>query len=496
MIKNFQMQNWINLKSWRPYFIIFVVGFLLYSQTFLFGLTYLDDNTLILEHTSILQNVKNIKNIFSTDVFMSGGGSKFYYRPLLNLSLMLDNHLGGVLPFIYHLDNILLHILTVILLFCLLDCLFKNRILAFFFSLIFLVHPVLTQAVAWIPGRNDSLLTIFILAAFLSFLKFFEYPKLKFLAAYAFFFGLALFTKETAIFLPILIIVYFISIGRKTSLALIDRFLVLIISLVPGFIWLIMHSLAFSKENIRVGSAIGSVINNLPNTLAMAGKMIFPFNLSVLPDALDSTMLYGIIALIILVVALIFSKQKRYDYLFFGATWFLVFFLPPFAISNSVPYFLEHRLYLPIIGFLIILAEIDFIKNLNFNRRRVQLISLFVLLILSGITFYHSKNFSDQITFWQAAVKTSPHSPLAQKNLGAMYYFEGDYYQAINHDTLALSLNPREPMVHNNLGVIYMDQKKYSEAEKEFKKELEINPGYDKALNNLQDLYYRQKQLR
>jgi len=486
------LSDWRDLKSWRPYFIIFVLGFLLYSQTLFFGLTYLDDNTLILDRQNVLADFKdNIATIFSTDAFFSG--TNFYYRPLLNLSFMIDAQFAHNQYFIYHLDNVLLHILSAILVFILLSKILNKKSLAFFLSLIFLVHPALTQAVAWLPGRNDSLVTIFILAAVLSLISFSKRPRFISLFSYTIFFFLALLTKETAIFFPFLALGYFFSLGRRDTAKTPDKILVGAFSILAGFIWLLMRSLAFSKENIGLIAAVWSVIKNLPNALVMGGKMVFPFNLSVLPVALDSSWLYGLVALALLLAALFFSRRKRYDYLFFGTLWFLVFFLPPFAISNNAPYFLEHRLYLPFIGFLMILAEIDWVKEADWRHKRTLYGGLILLVFFSALTLWHSRDFRDPLTFWQSAVQTSPHSPLAQKNLGVMYYFNKQTDLALEHYRLALDLNPSEPMSHNNIGLVYLEQKKYAAAEQELKKELEINPGYDKALFNLGQVYYEQK---
>ncbi len=486
-----QLGRFFSLQSWRPYFFIFVIGFLLYSQTLTFGLTYLDDNTLILDRQEVLSDIRNVSTIFSTDAFFSG--TNFYYRPLLNLSFMLDAQFGVNNLFIYHLDNIFLHILAVFLLFIILNKILANRSLAFFLSLLFLVHPALSQAVAWLPGRNDSLVAVFILASFICLLNFSAQPKLKSLLGYSFFFFLALLTKETAIFLPVLAFTYFFTIGRSDRLEAINKFLVILFSFASGFIWLILRSLAFSKENIGVAAAALSVIKNLPDSLIMGAKMILPFNLAVLPISADSSFLLSLIAWPLLILALFFSQKKRRDYLFFGLAWFLIFFIPPFAISSAAPYFLEHRLYLPFIGFLIVLAEIDFIKNLDFKKGYIKIIAFFILLFFSVLTWQHSLKFIDRLTFWQSAVADSPHSPLANKNLGSMYYFENQPDKAIVYYRRALEVNPNETMAHNNLGLIYLEKKQYGVAEKEFKKELEINPNYDKALFNLGNLYFLTK---
>jgi len=483
-----QFNNWRALRSWRPYFLIFIIGFLLYSQTLFFDLTYLDDNTLIIDRQEVLSDIKNISTIFSTDAFFSG--TNFYYRPFLNLSFMLDAQLGGDSLVVYHLDNIFLHIITVCLIFIVLKKILKKKPLAFFLSFIFLVHPALTQAVAWLPGRNDSLVAIFVLLSFICLLSFFDRPRPLPLIGYALFFLIALLTKETAIFFPFLAIIYLFTIGRHNSLTKNDKFLIILFSFSSGFIWWLMRSLAFSQENIGIAAAMLSIIHNLPSALIMGAKMILPFNLSVLPVPADSSFLWSLIAWPLLIIALIFSHQKRKDYLLFGVAWFLIFFMPPFAISSAAPYILEHRLYLPMVGFLLILAEIDWIKNLDFTKKKVKIISIIILIIFSVLTWQHSQKFSNRLTFWQTAVNNSPHSPLAERNLGAMYYLDGELDQAVVYYNRALELNPNEAMVHNNIGLIYMEKKLYKQAEEEYKKELSLYPTYDKALFNLGLLYY------
>jgi hypothetical protein len=477
------------LKGWRPYFIIFAIGFLLYGQTLFFDFTYFDDSTLILEKAAILQDIKNVGTVFTTDTFFSG--DKFYYRPILNLSFMIDAQLGGMSPFIYHLDNILLHCLAALLVFYLLGRLVKQKPLAFFLSLIFLVHPIMTQAVAWLPGRNDSLLAIFAIAAFICFLNFSTRPRLaSYLGYLALLFG-ALLTKETAVSLPPLIIFYFLFIDSG-RLQRAEKWLLVGGSAMIGFVWFIMRHLALGGEPTNYFSAALGILRNSGALLVHIGKLVLPVNLSVLPILIDSTIIYGLIVSILIVILLFLSRQKRYNYIIFGVAWFLFFILPSFIRLNTLPDFLEHRLYLSFIGFLIIIAEIDWLKNLDFNKKIVRITIVSILLIFSVVTFLHSNKFSDRLAFWRQAASDSPHSPLAQRNLGVMYYFNGDISAAEEYYRRSLEINPQEPMVHNNLGVIYSERGNLKQAEEEFKAELEINPGYDKAYLNLGDLYFKQ----
>lgn len=503
--------NKIFLKFWTPFAIIAVLGFLLYAQILFFDFTYLDDNTLILDDQSFLSNPANFSQAFKTDVFHVFNHSASYYRPLLTISLMLDYQLGGITPFVYHLNNIILHILSVCLLFVFLKKMKYKKNVSFLFSLIFLTHPVLTQAVAWIPGRNDSLLAVFIFASFIFFLNFLQSKNYKYYFLHLIFFGFALFTKETAIASLIIFLLYFYLIYNNkekfqsitnsilNTLKFFNRSFLTFGWIVIGIFWLALRQNAL-KDSLEMNflDMIGFALLNLPAVIQLIGKIIFPFNLSVLPIMQDTTFIYGIIAIILLFVSLIFSKHKRYNYIIFGTFWFLLFLLPSFIRPNLeiTADFIEHRIYLPLIGFFIVLLEVDFIKKLNFQKKKVLIISTLIFFIFTAITFIHSGNFKNRINFWQNAVKNSPHSPLAHRNLGAMYYLEEMPEKAEIEYKEALKLNSLEEMAHNNLGLIYMNKGNFKKAEIEFKQELLINPYYDNAFYNFGLLYYKQNKIK
>ena len=167
----------IFLRTWRPYAWIVLVGFLLYFKAIFFGYTYLDDNNLILENIYFLHDISNIIAAFGQDVFRLISTADIYYRPLMTVSLILDAQIGGAAPFIYHFTNLLIHLLGSCLVFLLLNKIGCKRELSFVFSLIFAIHPALSQAVAWIPGRNDSLMAVFALLSFIFFIDYAERKK-------------------------------------------------------------------------------------------------------------------------------------------------------------------------------------------------------------------------------------------------------------------------------------------------------------------------------
>ncbi|OQA02978.1 MAG: photosystem I assembly protein Ycf3 [bacterium ADurb.Bin400] len=189
------------------------------------------------------------------------------------------------------------------------------------------------------------------------------------------------------------------------------------------------------------------------------------------------------------------SRGRRGKYVLFGLLWFLLLLIPSFVYPNpSSPnstIVLEHRIYLPIVGLLIVLLEVDLIRRWYRSGWGIAAVVV-VVIVLSAATSVHVPNFQNRVVFWENAVKNSPHFPLAHRNLGAMYYLDGDLERAKTQYEKALALNPAEPMVHNNLGLIFEEQGDLARAEEEYRKEIEIDPLYDNALYNLGLLKYKQ----
>ncbi len=478
--------------------LIVLVGFLIYLPTLFFGFTYFDDNVLILRNYFFLKDFSNVFVAFGKDVFAALHAGAFYYRPLLTISFILDAQFSGTGPFFYHLTNVVFHLIASVLIFVTLVKLNYKKELAFLAGVIFSVHPVLTQAVAWIPGRNDSLLTVFLLSSFIFFLKYLEDKSWKSYGYHLFFFLLGTLTKESAMFLPVICFSYLILIKKEKIFSKSSQFLVL------GWVgvlalWFLLRTFALKNPApIDFSYAAASLFNNFPAVLLYLGKVLIPFNLSVLPTLRDSTLLFGIISLATITILLAISKKKRLNFVFFGTLWFLIFLVPNFIRPNSatVADFLEHRVYSALLGLFIVLSEIDFVKDLNLNNKLVKTLVVAIVLLLSTTTLVYTGNFKDKISFWTNAVATSPHHPLAHRNLGAMYYLDGKYDVAKIEFEKALELNPNEKMAHNNLGLVYFNKGDLKKAEDEYKKELMINPYYDDVHFNYGLLLYKEGKLK
>lgn len=487
-----------------PYIGLALGGMLLYLPTLFYELTYLDDNVWILDYQWFLKDARNLGTVFLQPDLLS----PLFYRPLLSISFILNAQVGGTIPFVYHLSNMVIHLFNVFLLCTILERLGYPRRWALSMGYIFCAHPVLTQAVAWIPGRTDSLLAFFVLLSFLSLLDYLKEGKGVYLITHLSFLICALLTKETAIAVPLVYFLYVSMDPWRISFSQMDHFirkkegsqpkitkkrefprrtlLCVWLGVIAG--WFFLHHVLTDATNVGVSLALSSLWNNLPAVMAYLGKIFWPVNLSVTPFLKDMSLVYGMVVLGALIILTSISKNIRWPPIIFGWCWFLLFLLPSLILSFIKQ---EYRLYLPMIGMIFVISELNVMRWLMKDTKRSIIFTIVVAGGLAFITVHYSQQFKNRWTFWQNAVISSPHLPLAQRNLGAMYFLKGEYDRAEGLFEMALALNPYEKMVYNNLGLIYGIRGEYGRAEEAFKTEIKLYPDYDNAYYNLGLLYYQ-----
>ncbi len=492
----------IFLKTWRPFAWIAGMIFIVYFTTLFSGIVYLDDNVLVVNNYVYNKNLSNLPHTFVEDIFRSPAGTGSFYRPVLRQSFMFDAQFGqNSVIFMSHLSNLVMHVLAIILLFIFIQKLNVRKDLAFLFSIFFGIHPLTSQTVAFIPGRNDSLLAIFVFLSLILFLKYIESKKWKYLFAHILFMTIALFTKETGAVLPFVCISYLaIFIGYKQIWIDLRKYIWLLVG------WAISFSGYFVMRHLVLKTFVGNadyhvipaIYNNIPSLLPTIGKIFLPFELSVFPILKDMTMVYGILSLLLIAIWCLLTKNKAYKYILFGSSWFILFILLTLIKpTDTTPEFSENRIYIPMFGFIFILLGLGSIELKNFVYKKYLLIAgiLIPILILSSITIYRNKYYSNNISFWINATETSPSSAFNHNNLGAMYFLDNKYDQAKAEFIKTLEINPSEKLTNNNLGLIYMNSGDFAKSEQSFVNEIKINPLYDNAYSNLGLLFFKTNKL-
>ena len=170
-----------------------------------------------------------------------------------------------------------------------------------------------------------------------------------------------------------------------------------------------------------------------------------------------------------------------------------MFLLPVLLIPKASAFYYEHRLYLPIIGMLIVFVNLSLVSKRTENLFSQLLVALIVIF---GITsFLYSQNFSNKFRFWENAVNASPNAVYPNKVLAAIYKEEKKPELAQQYYEKTLLLNPSELAIRNDLAVIYMEKNDYAKAKSLLEEELKINSTSDKVNFNYARTLYQLKQL-
>ncbi|MBK9284164.1 MAG: tetratricopeptide repeat protein [Sphingobacteriaceae bacterium] len=430
--------------------ILFLIPVLLYLKSVFYDFTPFDEQWLILKNKNVLADWSNINLIFSKPL------AGMYYRPLLNVWLMLDFHIGGTSPFIYHLSSVVLHGLCVLLLYLILLELQVSKKLSFLFTLIFALHPIHLHAVAWVPGKNDLLLGFFALSALLFLLKYIQSKKLYFFIIHFFFFSASLFTKENAF---LLIIPFSILINSQKK----STFLISLL-LWTGVIclWYFIRQNIVNHYIPVHGELTNSIIKFIQGLFMAIGKSFLPYPQSVFPIINNFSVLTGIVITILLVILTLKNKLRNKRYGLTGLGIFICLIAIPlwYGANSSSGEHYEHRLYLPIIGLLIFLSQL----NINFNHKNF-IKAMYILLIVFGIkAFMRMDVYKSPLAFCESGIAENTQYFQFYFEKGNIMYDQKKFSEAIQNFNQALELQSRRPQILHNRANALLEVGKPEEA--------------------------------
>lgn len=467
-----------------PLLILCLLTLVVYFKVATLGFTDLDDKFFIVRNEQFNQDPGNIATAFGRGLF--GPTNDLYYRPLLLVDFIIEHAFFGTNPWGYHLTNLLFHTLTVCLLFIFLRKIKIREVDALILAALFAVHPVLSQAVAWIPGRNDMLLMIFFLAVLISTIQYYLIREkgnkplkwLYFLAQFVLLL-LALFTKETAVVIPLVVALVLVYILNKPWKSLLP---IIISSAVAILIWFISRSMAtLLNEPTAFPKLVSTGLGRIPAMIQYVGKIFFPVNLSVFPLMEDTTMVWGILAVVLLALLVIFSKSYFKPLTIIGLLWFLIFLAPVLIVPKSLnDQVFEHRLYIPIAGMLILLSQTMLFSE-KWKNGTKMIIATGIILLLAGISFSRIGYYKDVDTFWRKAIRDSPHAITPRMMLVNGITITPGEREEIRKE--CYTLDPAQMMVHYTLGKIYIQMNQYDSAKRHFILEL--------PYSQFADIYYQ-----
>jgi protein O-mannosyl-transferase len=441
---------------------------LLYYKSIKYDFTTLDEQWLIVNNADLLNGWKAVKDGFTKSI------TGLYYRPLLITSVFIDYKIGGLSPTVYHFSNLLMHLGCVLLLFKFLRLNKISRIASWVLSLIFSVHPILLHAVVWVPGRNDLLLCIFTLSSLIFLLRFFEAPKKIYFILHVLFFVGALFTKETAIALPVIYLACYLVYKKEKHTQI---WVFMPVWLIIAGAWLVVRNNIVEVPAPDQLSLLEVIKNLVPAMILYTGKAILPVQQSILPLMRNASVIPGLLV-IALLLFLIFKPGLR-DKKIAGLgllLFFLILALPVwFSASKNGAEHYEHRIYTAMPGMLLFFSQLNF----NYNSRifKYSVVALIVFFCLK--TYLRMPVYKNKTNFVDAGVRECQGNYLFLYQKSELLFNEKNFAGALDYCNQAIAIRPDRSQLYSNRGSIYYTLGFYKSAVSDFNNAIRLSPKPD-----------------
>ncbi len=497
-----------SIIEYIPIFIVLFVSFAVYFNAIANSFVY-DDLVGILNNPWI-RDIKHIPDIFSSNLWGFSGGSSNYYRPVASAFGVLQFKISGTSPVGYHLINVLFHSAISVLVLLIVSRLvagspesrpFSLLSPALIAALLFAVHPIHTEAVAWIGGFTEISFTFFYLLSLYFYIRAGNGQRKGYLCS-VFLFAVSVLCKETALTFPVLIVVYDYTFRRADfrSFDSLKRYIPYVV--VSGVYFLVRYYVLRGFAPIASYSALSNyqlIVNVFPLFKNYLTSLIWPFDLNFWHTFHPINSLFGADGMISLVVAVLFfiftiAAYRRDRLLFFSLLLLVIPLLPAFYMRGIIGKpFAERYLYLPSVGYLLLQAI--FISWAREKLpRAVRSITIVFIVIMGAFTvgtINRNTVWQNSLNLWSDTVKKSPDSAEAHHNLGISYAYQGLWDTAIAELQTALRLQPDNAAAHNNLGIAYKSQGQMNKAIAEFQTTLRLRPDLYEARQRLDAIVSR-----
>ena len=496
--------------------VVSLLGVIIYSNSFDCSF-HLDD----------FHNIRNNLSIRNLDNLMAIWQDEYLRRFFGYFTFALNYHFHGYDLFGYHLVNLVIHLGSALMVMWLVKLIFSTPVMAvqsiarmkdkiaFGAGLIFIAHPLQTQAVTYIVQRFASLATFFYLTSLCFYLtarltRRTKTMVLSFLGALIAA-VLGMLTKEIVITLPFAIVLVEFMFVQTDSVWVILRRRdiqgIIAVSILATLILPAIYSFDITKQlNPVISEQTEDPILTLPIYVTTQFRVLvtyirmlfipvgqnldhdFPASRSLLEPAAFLSL-----AVLLLLFATAVRLYRTHRVLSFGIFWFFLT-LSVESIRPLMNVIFEHRLYLQMFGFSLIISTLLF----QYLGKRSLTAAFVVLGILvtgySAATYKRNFVWKNEYTLWTDAIKKSPNKKRPYVNLGNYLYEHGDLDRAQELFQTAVSLDPNHPVAYNNLGTIYAAQGDMDAALEAFQTAVRLTPRYADAHFNIGNVYYYRKQ--
>jgi LPXTG-motif cell wall-anchored protein len=454
--------------------VIILVTFIAFSEILKNDFVNFDDPQYVTENPIVQDlNAANFK-LFFTQQFVGN------YQPLTMLFYAIQFKFFGATAGSFHFVSLLFHIFNALLLFKIVEHLFKSDRTAFIVAILFGIHPLHVESVAWIASQKDVFYTLFFLLSIWYYLHYRANRISKYLIFSALFFICSILCKAQAVVLPVVLLLLDYLLEEKIMLThLKNKLLFFLLAFVFGLIAVkaqgqagAMQDFTYFRFHERVLFASYAFANYLYQT-------ILPVKLSVFypyPETngdINNSMVYlsGILVLVVLFLVWYFRKEKMivFGFLFFCITIALLLQLIPVGDAIHA----DRYSYLSLIGLFVIIG--CYLNRYIEKNGNIKYVAMAVGVLLLAKTYSQTAVWNNNLALYTNAINIEP-AAITLSNRGAEYYKQGMFTEALADFTEVVNSKPNFPNIFTNRALTYQQLGKHTEAIADFSSSIKIYP--------------------
>ncbi|TVR76941.1 MAG: tetratricopeptide repeat protein [Saprospirales bacterium] len=429
----------------------------------------------------------HIKGIFTSTVIGN-------YNPLSIFTFAIEKHFFGLDPFVFHLNNILLHLVCVFLVFKLGLMLKLNSTAAIILTALFAIHPMRVESVTWVTERKDVLFAAFYFWALLIYARGVLHGRKKWdAAAILALFILSGLSKIQAVSLPLSMLAIDYLAGRKIQLKLVlEKAHYFIISLAIGLAGIVFLKMEGSLEATAVHGIVDRFFIGMYSYTVYVVKSIYPYQMSPLypyNDPLKWHEYLGIPGVLLIGAIAWYLWKNNKKVAIFGLLFFtfnIMFLLQVLGAGQG--YLADRFTYVAYFGLFFAYAFYieKGIQAIAEHKRKIAFAGLASIgLLYSYWTFQQTKIWENSGTLWSHVIQYYPNTPLPFGNRANFYRDEGMLDEALADYSRAIQLDPQRHASFNSRGKLRFDNGQFELALEDYQKAISIEPNNGEYHTNL-----------
>jgi len=489
----------------KRYSHLILIGILILTIVVFSGVRNADfiknwDDDVYINQNHLIKNlsINNVKKIFSEPYFSN-------YHPFTTFVYALEYHFFNLNPVPYHLVNLVVHLINIILVFYFILFLTGRIVASVFISLLFAIHPMHVESVVWISELKDVLYAMFYLLALITYVSFIKKKKnWVFYGLALLFFALSLLSKSMAVTLPLVLLLIDYYLHKSLSFRFfIEKIPFFILSLVFGIVAYNAQKASGALDLIPSYNFIDRVYIVSYSVFYYIIKAIIPINLSayhffpiksgsMLPFVYYISPIIPILIIAWIAVVKAIKKELIFGFLFFFLTVILVIQIIP--IGESIVS--ERYTYIPYIGLFYVISLLPCIlsriDHYLIKKIRGYLLIIFFIYaaVLSVQSYFRVQKWENSLTLFNDVVNKYPDHYHSYFQRGNAKYDLSDFSGALRDINKSIELNPNISTAYMNRGIIRARQNNFDNALLDLNKAIELNPFNADAYINRGHTYY------